>query len=499
MLTLAASPLDAAVARQRMDRGLYKLLVWEVNAAPTECLPWFGALGSRLVLTPTPTTQVMATDGTSLFYNVAAVASPSFTDANLTFVLAHEILHCGLLHMFRKPVWCDWHEWNVATDLSINAMLIAMKIGTPPTGILYQARFANNSAEEIARILAREKAAQQPQPQPSDDSNTDDGQSDDDSNDSQSDDDDSADSAESDDAASNDDDSQSDDNDAGDSNDDAGDAGDAGDDNSAEFEYVPGATTAPSTDYAYQPGDDLLPPAEPAAAAPDAPDPMTEQDWIEAVDSATAVSSKAGQMPGGLRTAIDATKHVETDWREILREFVENTQPSDYTWQRPARRTMSQDMYLPSLHKENMPPVLVFMDTSGSCQSPELLSAFGSQLTSILHECRPRYLAVVYADTGVQDGQIYLPDESAITLTAMGGGGTAFGPSFDWLSHEAVQSNTLPETPAAVIYLTDGYAYDLDTMEAPVGPDGQPIPVLWAILEGGDTNMPFGQVVTIDY
>lgn len=71
-----------------------------------------------------------------------------------TFVFAHELLHAGLNHASRRRAR-DPVLWNVACDFVINAWLIAMRVGTPPSlGLLYDARYEGQSAEDIYDDLA---------------------------------------------------------------------------------------------------------------------------------------------------------------------------------------------------------------------------------------------------------------------------------------------------------------------------------------------------------
>ncbi len=65
------------------------------------------------------------------------------------FVIAHEILHVALRHLDRRQ-GRDPYLWNVACDYVINAWLIEMQIGVPPSiGLLHDPQLKGLSAEEV--------------------------------------------------------------------------------------------------------------------------------------------------------------------------------------------------------------------------------------------------------------------------------------------------------------------------------------------------------------
>jgi predicted metal-dependent peptidase len=71
------------------------------------------------------------------------------TPAEVRFIIAHEMLHVGLLHQKRREER-DPFLWNVACDYVINAWLIDMGVGDiPPHGGLYDPRYAGLSANVI--------------------------------------------------------------------------------------------------------------------------------------------------------------------------------------------------------------------------------------------------------------------------------------------------------------------------------------------------------------
>ncbi len=77
----------------------------------------------------------------------------TFEDEEWRFILAHEMLHAALRHGDRCGTR-DPYLFNVACDYVINGWLKEMDVGTMPEGLLYDARLAGLSAEEVYDRLA---------------------------------------------------------------------------------------------------------------------------------------------------------------------------------------------------------------------------------------------------------------------------------------------------------------------------------------------------------
>jgi predicted metal-dependent peptidase len=94
--------------------------------------PFFASIIMRQILKADTSCKTMYVDGTNLGYN------PEFVDSltldELKGVLAHESLHLTNVHHARKGNR-EHEKWNVATDTSINAMVIASGF-TLPKGAL---------------------------------------------------------------------------------------------------------------------------------------------------------------------------------------------------------------------------------------------------------------------------------------------------------------------------------------------------------------------------
>ena len=120
--------------------------------------PFFGSLLMHLKLIEDKSVPTFSTNGKNLRWNPAFL--DTLDDPQLKTVLAHEVLHCALLHPFRRGDR-DLKRFNVACDYAINNFLdnynqqVASRGHTPPfpidtlKGCLLDHKYDGQSAEEI--------------------------------------------------------------------------------------------------------------------------------------------------------------------------------------------------------------------------------------------------------------------------------------------------------------------------------------------------------------
>lgn len=406
MMTRPATDAERKTAANRMGKCKSLLLLDQ---------PFFGSLALRLGVVEVDDPGIlMATDGTHLYYNPREVLG--LTDKNVQAIIAHEVLHCALGHVWREGSR-EHGRWNVACDHVVNLHLEEAGFAFPADGPWQGLK------NPVYRGLASEEVyARLPE--------------------------------------------------------DGNGPGDDGDGTGPRGQPPPGYRpdmTKPKD----LPGKGTSPGAEPTEAPR-----MTETDWRIAAEQAAMVARKAGRLPGGMDRMIRESREPRADWRAILREFVEHTLPSDYSWTTPNRRHVADGLYFPGVFKENTARLVVAIDTSGSVSQP-MLDQMAGELTSILVDCRPEELLVIYCDARVQgEPRVFTPDDGLVELQMRGGGGTAFTPVFAWIDEN------LPEPPACLIYLTD-----LESSDTPTDPG---YPVLWGATMTSRKEGPFGRTVKID-
>lgn len=406
--------------------------------------PWFATLALHLrPVEDAATAQgTMATDGTHLYYDPAWVAAQRA--AKLMYVWAHEVLHCALLHPWRMR-GLDARLAGDAADHVVNNLL-ADAGWTLPEDALCDRQYKGMAFEQVYALLRRQQRESPPA------GGSDGDQDQDEPGSSQS-----------------------------------GSGQDAAQDGAQEQPRAGGIVPAPAGGDGDD-GDDEAKGEQGAAGAAgtaqDAPEGMTQSEWQIAAEEAALAARRAGTMPGGIDRAMAEARRVSTDCWEVLREFVAQTQPSDYSWARPNRRFVHQGLYLPGVVKENMPTIGVVVDTSSSVDQP-LLDLFGWHIGSIMDEYQPEALHVIYCDTQVHHSETFLPGDT-VKLNAKGGGGTLFQPALDWFSQQ-------DEPPACVIYLTDLYGENLGGY----GPTEPDYPVLWATTPASTQPAPFGERIVL--
>jgi predicted metal-dependent peptidase len=220
------------------------------------------------------------------------------------FLWAHEVAHCAFGHPWRRDGRI-FYWFNVAADFAINSILKAHGF-VLPEGVLIDEKYAGRSSEWIySRVVKR-------------DENEDDddgarvdqlpGDSDEDDDDG-------------DDAQDGDDDAQDDESDD-DAQDDAQDGEDAQDDGQ---DGAQGERPAPC-------GEVRDAPQGPTA---ECQEPMTEDDWKEAVESAILTASRMGKVGGLLKRTVGDLRKAKADWPALLRCFFTEAARSDYSFRRP--------------------------------------------------------------------------------------------------------------------------------------------------------------------
>jgi predicted metal-dependent peptidase len=202
------------------------------------------------------------------------------------------------------------------------------------------------------------------------------------------------------------------------------------------------------------------------------------REWSVAVSQAVTLAKQAGKIPAGLARALESAAEAAVDWREMLRRLWSETTPADYSWMRPNRRHIWAGIYLPGVIREGVGEIAIAVDCSGSVNGRQL-TLFEAEVRSILEGQRPQLVHVLYFDTMVHKVDTYQAGEP-VCLSPVGGGGTEFGPCFDWLEEHGIQPQTL-------VFLTD-----LCGSFPAFAPS---YPVLWAST--ARRRAPFGDIVPL--
>lgn len=375
--------------------------------------PFFASLLLPMPIYETDQVETFATDGESIIYNPQW--AETLTQAETTFVMAHETLHCVFDHMGRRETRSP-NRWNQAADYIINDLLVKERIGSMPKGGLLDSSLVlqgKGTAEGVYKLLPESSEGNKP--------------------------------------------------------------GKPG----GSLDNVMDGKIVVSPDSKSGSGGVIITVAK--------LDPSEKQQRSTDRKIRTIQATNAAKMQGKLsanldRLLSDALKPI-VDWREVLRRFVSDRAKVDYSFSRPKRRFLADDLYLPSLTGEKMGILAVAVDCSGSVDK-KLLAKFSAEVNAIKQDVHPARIDVVYFDSKVLHTESFEPDEDLV-IRACGGGGTNFSPVFQCI-------NAMPDQPVACVFLTDLQCSDFG--------DAPAYPVLWTVLEGktpGIDAAPFGEVLKV--
>jgi predicted metal-dependent peptidase len=131
----------------------------KLSAARTRLVlerPFIGALALHLPLHASRRCRTVATDARAFYFNPAFIDSLSFAETQ--FVVAHEALHCALLHFDRGRRRIG-RRWDRACDYAVNQLLVDDGMQRP-AGALLDPAFRGLTAEEIYPLLDPERDEQ---------------------------------------------------------------------------------------------------------------------------------------------------------------------------------------------------------------------------------------------------------------------------------------------------------------------------------------------------
>lgn len=170
-----------------------------------------------------------------------------------------------------------------------------------------------------------------------------------------------------------------------------------------------------------------------------------ERENDQRIMRAAMAAKAAGDQSKSAKRLAEIVKTRGPDWREKLHAFVDNSVDTDFSWSRPNRRFIHDDMYLPGQVADGLSTLGFVVDTSGSVDD-KTLGAFFGQLNAAREAIGIERVVVVYCDKKVKRVDEYGADEE-VEKRPVGGGGTNMAPAMEHL--RAFDCN-------AVICLTDG-------------------------------------------
>lgn len=356
--------------------------------------PFYGQLATRLELVDggeyVPTA---GTDGRKFYYNQEFFEA--MTDDEVTFVVAHEIMHCVYDHMERRE-GRDPRLWNCAGDFVINHELVEAGIGKmpdlerimgpnpdpegPPPQCCYDPKYAGMGADEIYEVIKKDPDFNQ---------------------------------------------------DSFDVHFEMGDPnGEGGGEGTVKLpEELTGKMTKEEQEN-------------------------LKEDIKKAVMDAAKSAAGAGNIPGSVKRMIDDITNPKMDWREMLQMQIQSLLKNDYTFARPSRKNSTLGgIYLPGLKHDTMVDAVCWIDTSGSI-SQSMLRDFLGEIQGIMEQFTEFRLIIGCFDTQVHNVVEFSSDNlDDIGTYELGGfGGTCFESFYTYMKEEGIE-------PEKMIVFTDGYPF----------------------------------------
>jgi predicted metal-dependent peptidase len=207
-------------------------------------------------------------------------------------------------------------------------------------------------------------------------------------------------------------------------------------------EGFPGPSSGTPTDWVFD-----------SSAKTPAEKQRQQDDWTINLQQAVNNAKNAGKIPAGFKELIDSFGAPTINWRVALRRFFTGYSKRDYSWAKCKRRLIGQNIYLPSLHSEDLEDLVIGVDTSGSVSKHEL-ELFSAELNDILQGFDAT-ITVIYCDAEVQAVDTYDTDVLPRDLRNdfPGRGGTELRPIFEYIEEHNLR-------PSCMVYFTDGGIYD---------------------------------------
>lgn len=417
----------------------------------TDKEPFYTALIRALEPVSEPDIPTLGTDGTHLFYN--AEFFDSHTPDEQSALILHETLHCAFSHMWRVGKK-DKMKWNIATDYAINPMVD--EVFKLPEGALIDSKYYGMSAEQIYKVLPKNKNKQQTW-------------------------------------------CEKDHWDEDDKGNKKGKGQGSGQEDSKKKGKGAGSDSEgkgkPGKDKGNGSGDWIEKIKDAMGNGKKARLAKKQEEWRKELKKASTQSKwkrifqktfldDYGNAPDSAKRVIEKDFYIPAlDWASIVASIL-SEDTTDYSFNQPDRRYMGADFVIPGMFSyDNLKDVVFAYDTSGSITDDDLKAFYGE--TQALFE----NFSNLTGWGAVCDA--YLHHFGELSAKApfnrnyfIGGGGTDFNPVFDEIKNRNMKIK-------ALFFFTD--TYGSFPREEP------PYPVFWLVRshigDNSEINVPFGRVI----
>ena len=174
------------------------------------------------------------------------------------------------------------------------------------------------------------------------------------------------------------------------------------------------------------------------------------KDEIKEAMIASSQSAGAGNTPADVQRLIKELTEPKMNWRELLRQQIQSTIKSDYTFARPSRKGWHTGAILPGMNFADTIDLCISLDMSGSIGNAQAQDFLG-EVKGIMDEYKDYKIKLWCFDTEVYNEQDFTADsgENLLDYEIRGGGGTDFDANWTFMKEEGIE-------PEMFIMFTDG-------------------------------------------
>ena len=178
------------------------------------------------------------------------------------------------------------------------------------------------------------------------------------------------------------------------------------------------------------------------------------RDEIREATMQAANAAGAGNTPANVARMIKELTEPKMNWRELLRQQIQSTIKTDYSFSRPNRKGWHTGAILPGMKFDETIDIAVSLDMSGSI-TDEMSMDFITELKGIMDEYKDYNIKLWCFDTKVYNEQDFdgYSGEDILNYEIMGGGGTDFMCNWEYMKEHDIN-------PKKFIMFTDGYPWD---------------------------------------
>ena len=167
----------------------------------------------------------------------------------------------------------------------------------------------------------------------------------------------------------------------------------------------------------------------------------------------SAQSAGAGNTPGEIARMIKELTEPKMNLRELLRQQIQSTIKSDFTFSRPSRKGWHTGAILPGMNFMDTIDICIGIDMSGSIGNQQAQDFLG-EVKGIMDEYKDYKIKLWCFDTDVYNEEDFSADggQDLMDYEIIGGGGTDFDANWTYMKQNDIQ-------PKKFIMFTDGYPF----------------------------------------